>query len=389
MEENKQSNTLKTVLLIFGIIFSVILVPGLILGIPVGGAAVALSQSVSQEGIERIVKEAKLSDKAYQLVMDEVLKETQNDDTLNADFFEGMLRECITVETVDEIVIAFIDCMYNGTEPQIKFDNVLEGFRNGIEDISENGFEDFYSACFEGAESKYFSEVFIQSSKETIEQEIISKYSAYGVSSLEELETVYDAQFGAGAYAKLFDEEIAEFERGWNEGMLDGFDDEIDDLAEELEIEVNQALAEAVRDPDVRTMFDTLNEISEKKDTVKIVAYAIVLAAVLLLLVCYWFGTAGFVVPSVALILGGLLCKLVTLLEGPVLSVIRDEIAADPDAAEFGDIVMDICRGIIAPFFAEMSKFGVTMIGIGVLLILAAILRGVIKKNTAVADDVM
>ncbi|MBQ8315246.1 MAG: hypothetical protein IJX95_05850, partial [Lachnospiraceae bacterium] len=192
-----------------------------------------------------------------------------------------------------------------------------------------------------------------------------------------------------GAYAKLFDEEIDEFERGWTEGMLDGFDDEIDDLAEELEIEVNQALAEAVRDPDVRTMFDTLNEISEKKDTVKIVAYAIVLAAVLLLLVCYWFGTAGFVVPSVALILGGLLCKLVTLLEGPALILVREEIAADPDMAEFGDIVMDICRGILAPFFAEMSKFGVTMIGIGILLILLAILRGVLKKNAAAADEVM
>ena len=389
MEDNKQKNTVKTVLLVFGIIFSVILVPGLILGIPVGGIAVAVSQSASQEGIERVVQEAKLSEKAYQLVMDEVLKETQNNDTLKPDFFEGMLRECVTVEKVDEIVAAFIDCMYNGTEPQIKFDSMLEGFRNGIGDISENGFEDFYSACFEGAESKYFSDVFLQSSKDTIEQEILSKYSAYGVSSLEELETAYDAQFGAGAYAKLFDEEIAEFERGWNEGMLDGFDDEIDEMSEELEVEVNQALAEAVQDPDVRMMFDTLNEISAKKSTVKIVAYAIVLAAVLLLLVCYWFGTAGFVVSSVALILGGLLCKLVTLLEGPALVLVREEIAADPDMAEFGDIVMDICRGILAPFFAEMSKFGVTMIGIGVLLILAAILRGVIKKNTAVANDVM
>lgn len=389
MEENKKNNTLKTVLLVFGIIFSVILVPGLILGIPVGGAAVAVSQSVSQKGIERVVREAKLSEKAYELVMDEVLKEAQNDDTLKADFFEGMVRECITVEAVDEIIIAFIDCMYNGTEPQIKFDSMLEGIRSGINDMAENGFEDFYSACFEGAESKYFSDVFIQSSKDTIEQEILSKYSDFGVNSLDELESMYDAQFGAGAYAKLFDEEIAEFKRGWDDGMLDGVDFEIDELAEELEIEVNQALAEAAQDPDVRMVFDTLNEIGAKKDTVKLVAYAIVVVAVLLLLVCYWFGTAGFVVPSVALILGGLLCKLVTLLEGMALSVVRDELAADPDVAEFGDIVMDICRGIISPFFAEMSKFGITMIGIGVLLILLAILRGVLKKNAAVDGEAM
>ena len=389
MEENKKSNTLKTILLVFGIIFSVILVPGLILGIPVGGAAVAVSQSVSREGIGRIVQEAKLSEKVYRLVMDEVLKEAQNDDTLNADFFEEMVRDCITVETVDEIVVAFIDCMYNGTEPQIQFDSVLEGFRSGIDEISENGFDDFYAACFEGAESKYFSDVFIQSSKDTIEQEILSKYSEYGVNSLEELENIYDTQFGTGAYEKLFDEEIAEFKRGWDDGMLEGFDEEIDEMSEELEVEVNRALAEAVQDPDVRMLFDSLNEISAKKDTVKLVAYAIVLVAVLLLLVCYWFGTAGFVVPAVALILGGLLCKLVTLLEDAALSLVRDEIAADPELAEFGDIVMDICRGIISPFFAEMSKFGLTMVGIGVVLVLAAILRGVIKKNTAAADEVM
>ena len=40
MEEKKRSNAFRTVLLVFGIIFSVVLVPGLILGIPVGGAVV-------------------------------------------------------------------------------------------------------------------------------------------------------------------------------------------------------------------------------------------------------------------------------------------------------------------------------------------------------------
>lgn len=386
MEEKKQNNLFKTVLLIFGIIFSIILVPGLIAGIPVGGAAVALSQSVSQDSIQKTVQESGLSEKAYQTIMDEVLKEVQNSDTLKADFFEDMIRDCITVETVDDIVTELIGCVYSGTEPQIKFDSMLIGFRNGVNEIIENGFGDFYSACFGEAESKYFSEVFIQSSKDTIEQEILGKYPEYGVSSLEELEAVYDAQFGMGAFETLFDEEILEFERGWNDGLLDGFDDEMDALAEEVEAEVNQALSEAVQDEDVRKVFDILNEISEKKDTIKMVAYAIVLAAVLLLLVCYWFGTAGFVVPAVALILGGLLCKLVTLFEGMILAFIREGIASEPDVAEFGDIVSDLCKGVLTPFFAEMSKFGITMIGIGVLLVLLAILRGVLKKNAAAAE---
>ena len=389
MEEKKQSNALKTVLLVFGIIFSVILVPGLILGIPVGGVAVAVSQSVSKDGIVKTVQEAKLSEKAYQLIMDEALAEVGDDDTLKGDYMESLVRNCITVETVDEMVISFVESIYSGNVSRLEFDSVADGFRNGISDITENGFDDFYSACFEGTESKYFSDAFIKSSKDTIEQEILGKYPDYGVSSLEELEKAYDTQFGAGAYEKLFDEEIAEFERGWNDGMLEGFDDEIDSMEAELEDEINQALSEAVQDPDVRMLFDTLNEISVKKDTVKMIAYAIVLAAVLLLLVCYWFGTAGFVVPAVALILGGLLCKLVTLLEGTLLSLVRTEIAAVPEAAEFGDVVLDICRGIIVPFFAEMSKFGITMIGIGVLLVLAAILRGVLKKNASVTGEEM
>lgn len=389
MEEKKQSNVVKTVLLIFGIIFSVILVPGLIVGIPVGGAVVAVSQSVSQEGIETMVQEAKLSEKVYQLVMDEVLPEVQNDDTLNADFFEDMVRDCITVEMFDELVVEVIDYMYNGTAPQIQLDTVVEGFRKSMDELYENGYDDFYSACFEGAESKYFSNAFIQSSKDTIEQEILDKYSDFGVNSLDELETAYDAQFGSGAYAKLFDDEVADFENGWNEAIAEGFGIEMDAMAEELETEVNQALLEASQDPDVRMVFDSLNQVSAKKDTVKLLAYAIVLVAVLLLLACYWFGTAGFVVPAVALILGGLLCKAVTLFENTLLSLVKNEIAVNPDVAEFGEIVLDICRGIIAPFFAEMSKFGITMIGIGVLLVLLAILRGVLKKNAAKANEVM
>jgi len=389
MEENKQSNTLKNVLLVFGIIFSIILVPGLILGIPVGGAMVAVSQSVGKDEIVKTVQEAKLSEKAYQLIMDEALAEIGDDDTLRGDFMESLVRDCITVETVDEMVLVFIESIYSGSVSQLEFDDVADGFRKGIDDVVENSFDDFYSACFEGAESKYFSDSFIQSSKAEIEQEILSKYPDFGVNSLEELETAYDAQFGAGAYEKLFNDEITEFERGWNDGMLDGVDGEIDAMEAELEEDITQALSEAVQDPDVRLVFDMLNEVSAKKNAVKTVAYAIVAAAVLLLLVCYWFGTAGFVVPAVALILGGGLCKLLTLSMNILLDLVKEEIMATPEAVEFVDVILDICKGMIAPFFAEMSKFGITMIGIGVILILAAILRGVLKKNASVADEAM
>lgn len=389
MENGKKSNAFKTVLLVFGIIFSVILVPGLILGIPVGGAVTALSQSVSQEGLETMVKEAKLSENLYTLMMDELEPEMAEVDELNPEFWNGLIKDSVSVDFIDGLITELVDCVYNGTEPQMDVSSVMDGFRGGLQDITENGFDDVYSACFEGTESKYFSTEFILSLKEEVETDLLSKYSDLGVASLDELETAYDAQFGEGAYDILWNEKIGELKKDWETEFLNEVDVEMNGIEDELEQEINEIIAEAVYDEDVRSVFDMFKEISAKKDTVKLVAYGIVLAAVLLLLICYWFGTAGFVVPSVALILGGLLCKLLTLTESQILKFIETDLATEPGAEEFGFVVMDLCKGIMAPFFNEMSKFGLTMIGIGVLLILLAILKHVVAKNMHASEPTM
>ncbi len=388
MENGKKSNAFRTVLLIFGIIFSVVLVPGLIIGIPVGGAVVALSQSVSQEGLEAMVKEAKLSENLHTMLMKETEAEAQVEE-LNPEFWNGLLQDCLSVEFIDGLVNELVDCVYNGTEPQMDVSSVTDGLRGGIDEIVEHGFEDIYSACFDGAESKYFSADFVQSMKEDIESEILGKYSEYDVTSLTDLETAYDTQFGAGSFDTLFEDEMAEIKKEWNSEFREEVSGEFDAMTEDLEREMNEIISEAVYDEEIRETFDMFKEISAKKDTVKLVAYGIVLAAVLLLLACYWFGTAGFVVPSVALILGGLLCKLVTLLEKPFLNLVQEELATEPGVEEFGFVVMDLCKGIVAPFFGEMSKFGITMIGIGVLLILLAILKHVVTKNMHASEVTM
>ena len=388
MAGKKKDSAFKLVLMIFGIIFSVILVPGLIAGIPIGGAAVGLSQATSQDGIESMVKEAKLSENLHLLMMEELEKEAQIEE-LNPEFWNGLLQESISVEFIDSLLAEGIDSIYNGTEPQLQADGVIDTFRSCIDELVENGFDDLYSACFEGTESKYFSMDFIGSVKTDIESELLSKYSDYGVATLEDLETVYDTQFGAGAFDTLFDEEMAVIKKEWNEEIRLEVGDELDTISVELEQEMNGMLSEAVYDEEIRAAFDMFKEISAKKDTVKLVAYGIVLAVVLLLLICYWFGTAGFVVPSVALILGGLLCKLITLLENPIMDIVKAEIATEPGAEEFGFVVTDLCKGIMAPFFHEMSKFGMTMIGIGVLLILLAILKHVVTKNMHASEPAM
>lgn len=388
MVEKKKDSAFKLVLMIFGIIFSVVLVPGLIAGIPVGGAAIGLSQAASQEGIESMIKEAKLSENLHTLMMEELDEEAQIEE-LNPEFWNELLQKSISVEFIDGLLAEGVDCMYNGTEPQLKIDTVVEGFRSGLEDLAENGFDDIYAASFEGAESRFFSADFVRSVKEDIESELLGKYSDYGVTTLEELEKAYDTQFGAGAFETLFDDEMEAVKTEWNSEFRLEVNNEIDDMAKELELELNTALREASQDPDIRETFDIFKEISINKDKVKLVVYGIVLAAVLLLLICFWFGTAGFVVPSVALILGGLLCKLVTLLETPIMNIVKAELATEPGAEAFGFVVTDLVTGIFAPFFYEMSKFGLTMIGIGVLLILLAVLKHVVTKNMHASDTTM
>lgn len=388
MAGKKKDSAFKMVLLIFGIIFSVVLVPGLIVGIPLGGAAIGASQAASQEGIESMLKEAKLSENLHSLLMDELAAEAQVDE-LNPEFWNGLLEESISVEFIDKMLVEGIDCIYNGTEPQVDVSSVMDTFRNRVDEIAENGFDDVYAACFDGAESKYFSMDFIESVKSEIETDLLDKYSEYGVGSLENLEIKYDEQFGAGAFEKLFDDEIAVIKKEWDSEFREEVLGEFDDIETELADEVNAALREVAQDPDVREAFDILKEISAEKDKIKLVVYGIVLAAVLLLLVCFWFGTAGFVVPSVALILGGLLCKLVTLLETPIMNLVKAELATEPGAEEFGFIVTDLVTGILAPFFNEMSKFGLTMVGIGVLLILLVILKNVVAKNMHTSETAM
>ncbi len=389
MTEKKKDSAFKLVLMIFGIIFSVVLVPGLILGIPVGGAVVALPQAVSQEGIEMMLKEAKLSENLHSLIMTEVDAEVAEVDELNPEFWNGLVRDSISIEFIDEIVTEYVDCLYNGTEPELEVKGVIDGFKSGLGEISDNGFDDIYSACFNGTESKYFSTDFVLSVKEDIENEVLGNHPEFGVSSLDELETLYDAQFGVGAYEKLLKEEVDTFKQNWSEEFLDEVNSELDNLEVEIETEMKEILIEGAQDEDIRAAFDMFKELSANKDKVKLIAYGIVLAAVLLLLVCFWFGTAGFVVPSVALILGGLLCKLVTCIENPLLDMMRAEIATEPGMEEVESVVMDLFRGIFAPFFAEMSKFGYTMMGIGVLLILLAILKHVMKKNMHASEEMM
>jgi len=157
-------------------------------------------------------------------------------------------------------------------------------------------------------------------------------------------------------------------------------------MTDKIEVEINDAIYKATQNADVREAFDLLRIVGESSGMIKKIVYAIVIVVVLLLLVCYWFRTAGFVVPAVALMLGGGLCKLLAMSEVNVSEYIRQAIAAEPALAEVQSMITELVNGILTPFFAEVSKFGITMMGIAVLLILLAVLRGVVRKNMHVTE---
>ena len=385
MENNAQRNTLKTVLLVFAILFSIVLVPGLIVGIPAGGVVLSLSEAVSQEGVEEMVKEAKLSETLHEILLDEILQENSVED-LNPEFWTKLIEENITAEVVDGIVGELVDCIYNGSEPELEYDKILGGFRDGLNELMTNGYDDLYAAVSEGTKSKYFSEELVASFKAELESSLDELYSEYGVQTTEELEKVYDTYFGAGAFDAYIEEEQKAVEEEWKSRFDTDVKGEIDSLLEEAERETNEALYEMVRDPEVRSLFDSMKTLSEKSNTIKTIAYGVMIASVLILMICYWFETAGFVVPAIPLIIGGLLCKALLLFKTLFLVYLEELVRADSELAEVGDIMMDVFYGVLTPIFAGASTFGTIAIGIGVLLILLAILRGVIRKNSAVTE---
>lgn len=385
MEDNKNRSTLKTVLLVFGILFSIVFVPGLIVGIPVGGTAIALSSAVSQENVLRTAEEAKLSEKLHDMVLEVVLEEAKVEE-LNPEFWNGLIEGIVSVDVLDTMITEVVVSAYNGTEPKMDLHGALDGVKRGLDEVAENGFSDIYSAWTEDTPSKYFSAEFVQSLKESVENQVLDDYAQYGAVSLDELEELYDTQYGDGAFSKLMDEQMSSFEEQFDEEFTQSIGGEFDGLTEELEQEINQGIYEAVQSPDVREVFDVLKVISDKSGLIKSVVYAIIACAVLLLLVCYMFGTAGFVVSAIPLLLGGAICKVLMKLESVVLDYVRELLLSEPDLAQVGDMAMDIAGGILDPIFTEISKFGTMTIGAGALLVLLAILRGVLKKNARAAE---
>ena len=383
--ENKKSNVAKIIFRVIGILLSIVLIPGLIFFIPAGGVAMGISSSVSQERLEQMVDEMKLSEH----VMEFVEKEVENGikvDELNSDYLQNLVLDSITIDWVDDVLKEVLGAVYSGNKPNVSIDAVAKSLSTEFETLTKNGFRDLYSAWVNGTTSQYFSTEFVQSFWENVENEILAEYTEFNVTSLGALEEKYDEYYGAGAFSDLLDEKMESFEDTWEEEFSAEIAEEVDELTAEVEQEINDAIYEAVQDSDVRMVFDSLQEVNEKNNTLRLLVYGVVFVAVLLLVSCFWFGTAGFVVSAIPLILGGILCKFVSGVEKFLLTYVDEILAAEPEIAEFGTVVGDVLRGLLNPIFGAVSMFGTITISFGVLLIGLAILVGVLKKKRTVTE---
>lgn len=383
MENKKKTNVAKIILRVFGIIFSIVLIPALTLWIPAGGALLGASEMITQEGIQQTVSDAKLGERILDVVEEEIMGEMHSEE-LKTEYMQSVLNDLITAEWVDSVISEVLDAVYYGRTPKVELKHVKDMLTEKMDDLVTNGFGDVYSAWRNGTPSVYFTDSFLQSFKETLENEILIEYSLPGVSSFEKLEAKYDTVYGTGAFSKVVDEKAQAFEKEWNEELSDKVNEIIDEVMVPAEQELNEALGEIVEDKDIRTAVGYVKDFEAMASLLKIVIYGVIIGAVLLLVACFWFGTAGFVVSAIPLILGGGLCKLIYSVKNPLFDYTESVIANYEDFAEIGDVIFEMTHSILTPVFEAVAKMGnIALIG-GVVLIGLAIMSGVLRKNKTV-----
>lgn len=380
MENERMNETLKKILRIFGIIFSIVLIPALIVGIPVGGTAMGVSSVVSKKAIEKKVEDIGLSDIVLDVLEERVL-DGVHVEALKDEYLKDVILGSITKDWVDDVIAQVLTAVYDGSKPDIDITPFVKELRRGIGPVAENGFRDLYSAWVNDSKSEYFDTEFIHEFWENIEDDLLTEYGEYNVTSLEGLEEAYDKVNGVGAFSDLLDEKMVTFEDVWNDEFTEKIDGSINNIAEETEEAINKTLYETVQDKTIRKVFDFFGKISAKSVLIKIAAYGLVLAAVLLLVSCFWFGTAGFVLSAVPILIGGTICVVAKLLQQVAFDIVNRILGKEDALTEFGGEISTAVVSILTPVFNTILSFGITMLIVGVVLIVLAVVSKFLRKG--------
>lgn len=382
MSSTNGNSTLKSILQVFAILFSIVLVPALIAIIPAGGAVVTAVDVVSQDNIEAVIEKAEVAGEIYSVAMEEALKETAELEGIRKDVAEDFLKDTIRVEDVEDMIGAAIDSLYSGKRASVDFSEIAERTVDGMADLFLQGMEEVYDVWRKGATPSVFTESFCDEMFHDMEQDFLAEYSEYQVPDLAELETAYDAKNGKGSFERLIKQEIENFKENELTDVKEEFLAEAEEVLEEVEKDVEDGINEAVQNEDVRTAFDIFRELGKRSDAIKVFVYALIFGIVLFLLLFYMFDTPGFVVTSIPVIIGGIICKVVQFAEGAVFTLVEEAVAENSTGTKaLDDLMRTLFDELLHPVFSNIGKFGTIMLIAGVALIGLAILRHVIKKQ--------
>lgn len=381
MENGNRRSTGRTILLIFAILFSVVFVPVLVFLPPVGGCVTSLLAMTSIESVEKIAEESGLAESVYEMILTETEK-GMNSSQLKPEVAERIIADCIRIEDVEQWLKALLEGMYTGDRVKIDLSDVRGRLEENIREVFEGSFDELYDAWNNGTTSEVFSAEYVNTLFDEWENNILDEYAMYGARNMEELELLYDKQYGTGAFAEVRAEKIEEIRQMWKNEIDNVIETEVAAVMTEAEAEVEEMLSEITQDSEIREVFDVLQEADAWSKTASIVIYAILFGIVLLLLLLYVFQVAGFVVTAVPLLLGGAICKLIAAVNEPLLKYMEQEVLSTMnESEEVLSMVRSLIEGVLQPFSRGVSEFGNVVLIAAVILIGCAILRGVLKKN--------
>lgn len=387
MENEKKDNTLRSVLLIFAVIFSIIFVPALFVFVPAGAVVTTLSGMASLDSIEKVVEEAEVSKGLYEIAMKEAFDENTAE-IIGSEEGERILRDSFTDKDMNQIFLAFLRSAYYGTNEKIDLSGIADRLKKNFNAFYESIFDEGYAAWRNGTVSTHFSEEFCRSFYEAIEKQLLEEYADYGAVSFAELEEKYDAVYGSGAFSKVLEKRVASIREEWGQEMREAIESQTGEIIAETEVVLQNAMQEMAHDPDVRKVFDVVQPVSDMNKIIGLVVYAVILGMVIILILLYWVDIPGFIVCAVPVFFGGAVCKGIGLAEKIVMRYVDEEILSESaGVVQYEDMFRRVMHEIIAPFFKGVSDFGTKAIIFSVILIGCAILRGVIKKNKREAEQ--
>ncbi len=372
--------TISTGRLVVAIIFSIILVPVLFALVPAGGVAITASSMVSQDRIEEIVDEARISEEIYDILMDEVANAESG--FLKPEVIEDVAKDSIRQKDVDKIVRTIIDGVYNDKSKKIDLSEVEERLQSNLYEIADESFEDLYSAWMYDEPSEFFTEEYKYTFFADLESAILSDYSNFGAADLEALEHKYDSRYGYGAFDDMMSDRIMEERWSYESSIENIIMDSVSKGVEEAEETIKEAIDDVSAERSLRKGIDVARTIGDNRILLNVIVYALIFGLVLVLLLLYKFRTAGFVVASIPLLVGGIGCKVIALLERMIMSLVEDKlISGVVEEEQYQNAISAAMRGVLEVLFGGLSTYGTIMLISGGVLIVIAIVCSIIRKH--------